>query len=499
MILYNTYESMNKDLHNSYYLKDSSTGIYYLKNDMTNLGDTFYKGINIKDFPYFILENIHIKDKLYQQITEMKNSNTYIRLGKKSATDVGDFNKSFTENGYDFTEWYLENFKETNKEVIDILDTSSKVTVDKKLLRKNDVVLNDLFKYIGKLQFNDINNINNATGFYSVYWTKALFDSTFYPMHLNKTHYASIRNETATMGEGVMEIYNEDKYILQIFYSSRPQAIISSRYYDKEAKLWQEWRVLQTLVDLAPTTLHSPYSYLSFQPLYPNINYHIPPFNAKNASSFQYKPFYFGYMSNNVLLAEVNTWKLNPGNSPNVKFSYTWSFTPYYPIFWTFGYMGDNTPINLEAGWNDKILEPYGDPTNHGVFSYRLQQGDKYDGIKRFPKSTDFLNYMGVNSATWTTGFGERQLREVILHDLLVNVDRQGEMYTNVYLDSYNTPTGPKFSQSKVPYQRRSTYAADSPGGISYINGFKLYWDTNALMSQINYKKTVSSVGIQEY
>ena len=128
-----------------------------------------------------------------------------------------------------------------------------------------------------------------------------------------------------------------------------------------------------------------------------------------------------------------------------------------------------------------------------------MQQGDKYDGIKRFPKSTDFLNYMGANSATWTTGFGEQQLRDVILHDLLVNVDRQGEMYTAVSVSSYATPTGSKFSQFKVPYQRRSTYAKDSPGGVSYINGFKLYWDTNALMSQINYKKTVSSVGIQEY
>ena len=73
---------LDKPFHDPFFLKESSTGIHYMrKSEELTLDEEKYRDI----IPYiqnnlFILENIFIKDKLLQRLTFPKEDISFIRM-----------------------------------------------------------------------------------------------------------------------------------------------------------------------------------------------------------------------------------------------------------------------------------------------------------------------------------------------------------------------------------------------------------------------------------
>ena len=516
MVLYDKYENMTVDLHNPKYLKDSGTGVFYLKKDMV-LQDTYYSGL--KDFStidIFVLENIHIKNKLYQKITYSKENISFVRMAMKTGLDVGPFTKDFSANGYDFSKWKLENYQENNEEIVKALDKASKISMDKSLVAKNEKAVDDLFVYRSRLAYNQLNLTTNPTGYYSILWSKSEMTSSIESKHAFNDFYKGhlLAKRTSNSGkslytimdqvyaEGVLEIYNTEKYILQIFYGSYPNAVHANRYYDKAQGYWSEWRHMQTSKDLTPTLYNSPFSYGGFNPMYVNKDLRVldvwnyTEFNVANRREHYYETF-FGFMPNSVLAEDAAFWDSNPANLPNVQYTYPYSIKPYDPIPWIYGYTGANTPINLEKGYRDynvNVVSPPGATLlTSSNLSIAISQGAVANiGSRRFTNSANMFAWM--SNANWSypgtrPGYDPTEAIGVEYNfDLQLNISRYGSG-ANITLD--------ETKRSRMPFK---SFAIGSPQSMSgmfpYINGIRLYWDVATMYAHVYYRSTASDVEV---
>lgn len=516
MVIYDKYENMTVDLHNPKYLKDSGTGVFYLKKDMI-LQDAYYSGL--KDFStinIFVLENIHIKNKLYQKIIYSKENISFVRMAVKTGIDVGPFNKDFSINGYDFSKWKLENYQENNEEIVKALDKASKISMDKSLVAtKKDI--DDLFVYRNRLAYNQLNLTNNPTGYYSILWSKYEMETSIENKHAFKDFYKGhllFKRKSNTgqsinyslldqnQAEGVLEIYNTDKYILQIFYGSYPNAVHANRYYDKAQGYWSEWRHMQTSKDLTPTLYNSPFSYGGFNPMYVNKdlrvndawNYYET--NTANRKEHYYET-YFGFMPNSVLAEDAAYWTSNPANLPNVQYTYPYSIKPYDPIPWIYGYTGANTPINLERGYRDYTVTITSPPGGTLISASNLYMDIKPGtavniGARRFTNPANLFAWM--SNANWSYP-GMRPT-----YDPLDAIGVEFNFDLPLTISRYGTGTNIKLQETKKSRMTPAIISIGAPRSLSgmfpYINGIRLYWDVAAMYAQVYYRSTASDVEV---
>ena len=397
------FTTLDKPFHDSFFLKESSTGIHYMrKSEELILEEDKYRDV----IPYiqnnlFILENIFIKDKLLQRLTFPKEDISFIRMGKKSDLDVGTFNIGYSENGFDFSYFIQEHLKENDQEVLDILRNTSKQSMRDTLVGKNDPTLKRFFKYQGRIGLNNLDD-NLNTGFYSViqykynssgrlnedlindtllkivdvglYRTiratnnnqriKAVKDFEQTRVDLNRYVYQAPSRDITF--NGVLEVYNTEKYIYQFLYATYPFTSQMNRFFDKERNGWSNWRHIQYLYDLHGTLINSPGTNLAKRPI------EIPKLGVINGRQVQsnLKRFgnimdgfyrFRGYKTN----SHLRLWQENFGIMPDT-YTYRNTYSPFYTVYpsnhmdYSYGYVSKETVRNAEEGFLS-FFNPYND------------------------------------------------------------------------------------------------------------------------------------------
>lgn len=401
MIHNSRFTTLDKPFHDSFFLKESSTGIHYMrKSEGLILEEEKYRDI----IPYiqnnlFILENIFIKDKLLQRLTFPKEDISFIRMGKKSDLDVGTFNTGYSENGFDFSYFIQEHLKENYQEVLEILRNTSKQSMRDTLVGKNDPTLKRFFKYQGRIGLNNLDD-NLNTGFYSVIQYKYnssgrlnedLIDNTllqivdaglyrtiratnnnqrikdvkdFEQARVNLNRYVYQAPSRDITFNGVLEVYNTEKYIFQFLYVSYPFTSQMNRFFDKEKNGWSNWRHIQYLYDLHGTLINSPGSNLAKRPI------EIPKLAVANRVQSNLKRYgnildgfyrFRGYKTN----SHLRLWQKNFSIIPDSG-TYRSTYSPFFTVYpnnhmdYSYGYVSKETVRTAEEGFLS-FFSPYND------------------------------------------------------------------------------------------------------------------------------------------
>ena len=156
-MIYQKREVLNKSLDDEYFFNTASTGVYLFKYNYDINNDLFFKNrmydkirVEVSKNKYFVLENIYNDKMLLQRITFMHTDVSYNRTAcaTEDVTDIG-LPVTYTNGSYKFTDWKLDNLNENDVEVKKILKSSSKASVDERLVGKNDNIFDLMFRYKG--------------------------------------------------------------------------------------------------------------------------------------------------------------------------------------------------------------------------------------------------------------------------------------------------------------------------------------------------------------
>ena len=174
-MIYQKREILNKYLDDEYFFNNYSTGIYLYKYEYNPTTDEYFKSRmydKIRDElnknKYFILENIINDGMFLQRITFTQSDKSYNRTGCLIGNeDKIGLNAVYSNGVYKFSEWKLDNIDENDPEVKRVLKTSSKTSVDKRLVSKYSPEYGDIFKYKNRISIDRLKS-TLETGFYSI-------------------------------------------------------------------------------------------------------------------------------------------------------------------------------------------------------------------------------------------------------------------------------------------------------------------------------------------
>lgn len=397
-MLFKKYDIMTKPFEDAMYLNEKAVGVFFLSIEdksilNTNMDVEIMEEVKTGD-GYVILENLYSKGKLLQRLTFVKSNVSYIRTARITGKDVGNgFKGKYTENGHEFTDWVVEHIKEDDIEVQRVLNETSKEKMHKQFVPKNDDMYNRFFKYIGRLNTDNINSINLQTGIYSIVEKKDTFVSWLTPTinkdhnyFYDKFHTTKMRersygfhplvnpdlspnyvknvlsetytfakklndpiNDLKTRSEGVLEVYNGEKYIYQNLHISLPFILHANRVYDKTTNEWTSWRTSQMVSDI------------------PALNYASP---ANNYVKFLRKRLWYinpndyvirqeGYKNVDAIKEDLNLYRQDIYNAMSKKFSQIYNSIPSHMYDFVYGYLSPQGITTYESGfWSVPTIDP---------------------------------------------------------------------------------------------------------------------------------------------
>lgn len=448
-MIYQKREVLNKSLDDEYFFNTASTGVYLFKYNYDINNDLFFKNrmydkirVEVSKNKYFVLENIYNDKMLLQRITFMHTDVSYNRTAcaTEDVTDVG-LPVTYTNGSYKFTDWKLDNLNENDIEVKKILKSSSKASVDERLVGKNDDIFDLMFRYKGRVNVASL-PLTKKAGFYSlldeVSEFKKIFQvkDDFYKRRSNNRldvpknkDYYNTKNET--MLQGVLEVYRSDKYIFQSLYISNPFITNLNRALNINDNQWTEWRINQTVDDT-----------YWLQNVNPNSTYTELPIVKRNlylnSTSILYK--LRGYSLDDDLRNPLINYAYNKANSYREKYNEFYKLEGINAIDFIYGYSSPLSPNLSELGPGLDPINMY----NNSQFESNMPRNNVNWGT-----SYTIINYNGDNN------------QDEIKQASTLGTGKLAKYGKNVTLDAING----KFVRES----------------FRFINGLSIYWTTDKL------------------
>lgn len=454
-MLYQNREILTIPLDDDKFFNNYSTGIFLYKYEYNNDTDTLFKKRmydSIKEElvknKYFVLENIYDDGMLLQRLTFMHTNNSYIRTAC-SGNDVNKFgvNAIYSNGTNRFSEWNMDNINENDPEVKKILKSSSKESVDKRIMSKNSNDFKRIFKYIKRLSLSDFSNIEMSQGFYSVIDEVKEFEKL---IPVNKDFYER-RSNTRSIPknekfykkdnldklQGILEVYKSKKYLLQVLYVSNPFISILNRAFSYENNQWTEWRINQNVDDtywLQNVNPHSTYVEL------PIIKRNL----YLNNMSLLYK--FRGYTDERSINDSLINYAYNKTNSFREKYNEFYKVEGRNPVDFIYGYTSFTDPNMVE--------------NNEEVSNYRKYQ------------NSILTQSLPRNRVNWGTNYIEIDFSNM-------TNSKQNDIYQ---ISSLGTGKITTIGKDLILDKVNNKNVKES---FRFINGLSVYWTTDKLYFDI--------------
>lgn len=449
-MIYQKREILNKYLDDEYYFNDYSTGIYLYKYEYDPTTDEYFKSRmydkireELVKNKYFILENIVNDGMFLQRITFTQSDKSYNRTGCL----IGDedkigLNASYSNGVYKFSEWKLDNVNESNPEVKRILKTSSKDSVDERLVSKYSETYGNIFKYKNRITVDQLKS-TLETGFYSLIDEVSNFkkiisvkDEFFKRRSSNRTTIKDekvykLKNEDKL--QGILEVYKFKNYIFQNLYISNPFISNLNRTFYTKTNQWTEWRINQTIDDTYWLQNVNPISTYTDLPIV-GRNLSI------NNNSILYK--IRGYTDKSVLQNSLINYAYNKTDSFREVFNEFYKVEGKNPVDFIYGYKNVLTPDMVERG-----------PEYSKSFN-----------------STDFNNSIPRNDINWGTTY--------------ITIDFNNE-FNQSYIRQVSTLGTSKLSTFGKSIDLDLINNRPVRESFRFINGLSIYWTSDKLYFDI--------------
>lgn len=445
-MIYQKREILDKYLDDEYFFNEYSTGIYLYKYEYNPTTDEYFKSrmydkirTELAKNKYFILENIIDDGMFLQRITFTQSNKSYNRTGCLIGEENKiDLNATYSNGVYKFSEWKLDNVNENDPEVKRILKTSSKDSVDERLVSKYSHEYEDIFKYKDRITIDQLKTTLD-TGFYSIIDEVSNFkkilavkDEFFKRRASDRTNIKDskvykLKNEDKL--QGILEVYKFNNYVFQNLYISNPFISNLNRTFYTKTHQWTEWRINQTVDDT-----------YWLQNVNPISTYTELPIVGRNLS-----------INNNSLLYKIrgSTDKSVIQNSLiNYAYNKTDSFREVYNEFYK---VEGKNPVDFIYGYRS-VLTPD-----------MVEKGSDYN--KKF-NEVDFYNNIPNNNVDWGTPY--------------LTID-----FSNDFNQSYTTQASTLGTGKLSTFGKALTLDTVNNKPVResfrFINGLSIYWTSDKL------------------
>lgn len=387
-MIYQKREILNKYLDDEYFFNEYSTGIYLYKYEYDPDTDEYFKSRmydkireELVKNKYFILENIVNDGMFLQRITFTQSDKSYNRTG----CVIGDedkigLNTTYSNGVYKFSEWKLDNVNENDPEVKRVLKSSSKDSVDERLVSRYSNDYGNIFKYKNRITIDQLKT-TLETGFYSLVDEVSNFkkiisvkDEFYKRRASSRTDIKDgkvyrLKNEDKL--QGVLEVYKFKNYIFQNLYISNPSISNLNRTFYTKTNQWTEWRINQTVDDTYWLQNVNPISTYTELPI---IGRNL----SINNNSILYK--IRGYTDKSVLQNSLINYAYNKTDSFREVYNEFYKVEGKNPVDFIYGYKNVLTPDMVEKGPDYSKLYNESD-FNNGIPRNNVNWGTSYISI----------------------------------------------------------------------------------------------------------------------